>query len=38
MFQRLQISPASITALHISKTETRLLFLNYEVSFSLIKA
>jgi probable phosphoglycerate mutase len=37
-FQRLRIEPASITGLYIDRTETRLLFLNYEVSFRMIEA
>jgi probable phosphomutase (TIGR03848 family) len=38
LFQRLHVAPASITALCINQSETRLLFLNYEVSISLAKA
>jgi probable phosphomutase (TIGR03848 family) len=38
MFQRLYIAPASITALYICQAETRLMILNYEVTFSLVKA
>jgi probable phosphoglycerate mutase len=35
LFQRLQIAPASVTALQITKTNSRLLYLNYEFSFTL---
>jgi probable phosphomutase (TIGR03848 family) len=38
LFQRLYIAPASITALKILDGDTRLLMLNYEVSFSVDKA
>lgn len=37
-FQRLAISPASITALFIQEFDSRLLALNYEIPFTLIKA
>ncbi len=37
LFQRLHIAPASITALYIDQVETRLLFLNYEVSLGLVR-
>jgi len=35
MFQRLSVSPASITALHIGEGHSSLLTLNYDVSFTL---
>jgi probable phosphomutase (TIGR03848 family) len=38
MFQRLHVAPSSITALCIDQAETRLLFLNYEVSIRLARA
>lgn len=38
MFQRLQISPASITALNLSETSSHLLTLNYDISFTLPQA
>jgi probable phosphomutase (TIGR03848 family) len=38
LFQRLHVAPASITALCIDQIETRLLFLNNEVSISLARA
>jgi probable phosphomutase (TIGR03848 family) len=38
LFQRLSIAPASITALEIRETGSRLLTLNYEISFTLPKA
>jgi probable phosphoglycerate mutase len=34
-FQRLAVSPASLTILHIAEDHTRLLVLNYNLSFSL---
>jgi probable phosphoglycerate mutase len=34
-FQRLQISPASITALAVGETGSRLLALNYEANLNL---
>ena len=37
LFQRLHIAPASITVIYISNTGSRLLALNYESSFTLIK-
>jgi probable phosphomutase (TIGR03848 family) len=37
LFQRLHIAPASITALQISGTISRLINLNYEFSFTLTK-
>lgn len=37
MFQRLTIAPASITGLKFSEYPTRLLMLNYEISFTLAK-
>ena len=37
LFQRLHISPGSISALYISKSQSQLLTLNYETSFSLIE-
>jgi len=37
MFQRLTIAPASITGLHFSEYPTRLLMLNYDISFTLAK-
>jgi hypothetical protein len=37
-FQRLHISPASITALLLGEGPAHLLTLNYEISFSLSKA
>ena len=37
MFQRLIISPASITGLQFGEYPTRLLMLNYEISFSVAK-
>ena len=38
MFQRLQIAPASITALSLNETGSHLLTLNYDISFTLPKA
>lgn len=38
LFQRLYIAPASITALEIREAGSRLLSLNYEISFTLPKA
>ena len=35
MFQRLHIAPASITALRLGRMQSSLLFMNYEISFSL---
>jgi probable phosphomutase (TIGR03848 family) len=35
MFQRLSIAPASITALYVGETDSRLLTLNYDFSFTL---
>jgi len=37
-FQRLQIAPASITAMQLNRSGFRLLTLNYEISFSLPKS
>jgi probable phosphoglycerate mutase len=37
MFQRLTIAPASITGLKFSEYPTRLIMLNYEISFTLAK-
>ena len=37
MFQRLHVSPASVTALQFGDGPARLLSLNYEISFSLPK-
>jgi hypothetical protein len=37
MFQRLQIAPASISALQIGETSSRLLTLNYDISFTLLE-
>jgi probable phosphoglycerate mutase len=37
MFHRLTIAPASITGLQFSEYPTRLLVLNYEISFTLAK-
>lgn len=37
MFQRLNVSPASITALHIGQTGSFLLALNYDVLFTFAK-
>ena len=37
-FQRLNVAPASITALEIREASSRLLALNYEISFTLPKA
>jgi len=37
MFQRLTISPASVTGLYFSEYPTRLLMLNYDISFTLAK-
>lgn len=37
-FQRLQIAPASITAIQLNSSSFRLLTLNYEISFSLPKS
>jgi probable phosphomutase (TIGR03848 family) len=37
-FQRLNVAPASITALEIKEAGSRLLALNYEISFTLPKA
>ncbi len=37
-FQRLQIAPASITAIQLNQTSFRLLTLNYEISFSFSKS
>jgi probable phosphoglycerate mutase len=34
MYQRLSVSPASITALHVSDFGSRLLFLNYDLSLN----
>jgi probable phosphomutase (TIGR03848 family) len=34
MFQRLSVSPASITALHVGDFGSRLVFLNYDVSLN----
>lgn len=36
-FQRLAVSPASVTALHIGETSSHLLNLNYDPSFNLAK-
>jgi probable phosphoglycerate mutase len=38
LFQRLSIGPASITALQIGKAGSRLMNLNYEISFNLPKS
>ncbi len=38
LFQRLYVAPASITALEIREGGSRLLALNYEISFTLPKA
>jgi probable phosphomutase (TIGR03848 family) len=38
LFQRLSVAPASITALEIREAGSRLLTLNYEISFTLPKA
>jgi len=38
LFQRLQIAPASITALTIGEAGSRLMTLNYDVSFHLSKS
>jgi probable phosphoglycerate mutase len=38
LFQRLYVAPASITALEIRETGSRLMTLNYEISFTLPKA
>jgi probable phosphomutase (TIGR03848 family) len=38
LFQRLIVAPASITALEIREAGSRLLTLNYEISFTLPKA
>lgn len=38
LFQRMHVAPASITALMISEAGSRLMTLNYEVSFSLPKS
>jgi len=38
LFQRLSVSPASITALMIGETGSRLLTLNYDLSFTLPKS
>lgn len=35
LFQRLTVAPASITALHISDSESRLLTLNFDISLTL---
>jgi len=35
MFQRLQIGPASVSALQVGQASNRLLTLNYEISFTL---
>jgi probable phosphoglycerate mutase len=37
MFQRMQIAPASISALQIGETSSRLLTLNYDISFTLME-
>ena len=37
MFQRLIIAPDSITGLKFSEYPTRLIMLNYEISFTLAK-
>jgi len=37
MFQRLQIHPASISALQVGETSSRLLTLNYDISFTLLE-
>ena len=37
MFQRLQIAPASISALQIGEMSSRLLTLNYDISFTLLE-
>jgi probable phosphoglycerate mutase len=37
MFQRLQIAPASISALQVGETSNRLLTLNYDISFTLLE-
>jgi probable phosphoglycerate mutase len=37
MFQRLSVSPASITALYIGEFGSRLLMLNYDVSLKFTK-
>ena len=37
MFQRLQIAPASISALQVGETSSRLLTLNYDISFTLLE-
>jgi probable phosphoglycerate mutase len=37
MFQRLAISPGSLTVLHLGETSARLLALNYDPAFSLSK-
>ena len=38
LFQRLCVAPASITALEVRESGSRLLTLNYEISFTLPKA
>ncbi|MCZ7553792.1 MAG: hypothetical protein B6D39_08800 [Anaerolineae bacterium UTCFX2] len=38
LFQRMQVAPASITALTIGEAGSRLLTLNYDLSFSLSKS
>ena len=37
MFQRLQIAPASISVLQVGETSSRLLTLNYDISFTLLE-
>jgi hypothetical protein len=37
MFQRLSVSPCSITALQIGEHGSHLLTLNYDISFTLSK-
>jgi probable phosphoglycerate mutase len=38
MFQRLSVSPASISALYVGEGGSQLLNLNYDLSFTIPKA